>query len=106
MPYTERHSNNNFCSLQIAVHSKIPEREHSTVLQSTSLSSADHSLLPVGFWIRLVPRIYNLNSPVVRSHLNMTEMPIKHGSYDLALDGSFLKDLAPSIKRCTYFGES
>ncbi len=36
----------------------------------------------------------------------MTETPIKNGSYDLALDGSFLKDLPPSIKRYTYHGES
>ena len=36
----------------------------------------------------------------------MAEMPIKYGSYGLALDGSFLKDLPPSIKRYTYYGES
>lgn len=38
--------------------------------------------------------------------LSITKMVEKQGSYDLSLDGSFLQDLPPLIKRYTYHGKS
>lgn len=37
--------------------------------------------------------------------ISINEMAEKQGSYDLRLDGSFLKDLPPSIKRHIYHGK-